>query len=131
MKKISVPFNGCLVSLEDNTVVISSLELAADFKSRFFGLMGRESLSYGEGLLLPDVSAIHMMFMRFAIDVVFLDRDSKVLQVDDNVSPWTGFAARYGAWAVLEISAGYANKCGIKKGMRLLWSESNGSEKDV
>jgi uncharacterized membrane protein (UPF0127 family) len=52
------------------------------------GLLGRRSLSAGEGLLLRPAAAIHTAFMRFAIDAVFLDREGVVLRVAHDLAPW-------------------------------------------
>jgi uncharacterized membrane protein (UPF0127 family) len=50
--------------------------LAETALTRMKGLLGRRSLPSGEGILLKPASSVHMAFMRFAIDAVFLDRDS-------------------------------------------------------
>jgi uncharacterized protein len=59
-----------------------------------------------------------MMFMRFAIDAVFLSPDGEVLKVSANVRPWRTAAAR-GAKAVIELPAGEADRRGIRAGTRL------------
>lgn len=75
--------------------------------TRLRGLLGRRRLGQDEGLLLRPVGAIHTLFMLFAIDVVFLDRDYTVLKVVENLRPWR-FAAARRAKAVLELPAGAA-----------------------
>ena len=59
-------------NLDRGTVVAERLEDGASFWAKFMGLMGRPSLQTGDGLWLPGENAIHMLFMRFAIDVLFL-----------------------------------------------------------
>jgi uncharacterized membrane protein (UPF0127 family) len=83
------------------------------------GLLGRRELPSGEGILLKPASSIHMAFMRFAIDAVFLDRELRVVKVAADVKPWRAAAAR-GAKSVLEIPAGEAARRGLKVGDRLL-----------
>ena len=56
------------------TVLASELETAASLWAKFMGLMGRPSLAAGAGLWLPASNGIHMMFMRFPIDAVFVRR---------------------------------------------------------
>jgi uncharacterized membrane protein (UPF0127 family) len=56
------------------TVLAPDVEVAASLWGKFKGLMGRASLARGSGLWLPDSNGIHMMFMRFPIDAVFLGR---------------------------------------------------------
>jgi uncharacterized protein len=82
------------------------------------GLLGRSGLETGEGILLQPASSVHTFFMRFAIDVVFLNRDGEVLKVAKGVPPWRTAAAR-GARAVVELGAGEAGRRGIRVGDRL------------
>ena len=79
------------------------------------GLLGRRALSQDEGLLLEPASTIHTWFMRFPIDVVFLDRELRVLRVAESVRPWR-FAAKRGAKSVLELAAGAAGRAGLRVG---------------
>src|SRR4051794_21262621 len=55
--------------------------LAQSHVTRARGLLGRSDLPRGEGMLFPRTSSIHMFFMRFPIDVVFADRDLRVLKI--------------------------------------------------
>lgn len=82
---------------------------------RMRGLLGRRSLAPGEGLLLKPASSVHTFFMRFAIDVVFLDRDLRVLSIAANVRPWRA-AGRSGARAALELPAGESERRGLRIG---------------
>ena len=82
------------------------------------GLLGRSGLSSGEGLLLRPAGSVHTAFMRFAIDVVFLDRDLRVVKVVPELVPWRTAACR-GSRAVLELPAGEANRCGLREGVSL------------
>ena len=79
------------------------------------GLLGRSSLGPGEGILLEPASSIHMFFMRFAIDAVFLDRELRVLRVVHGLRPWRLAACR-GSRSVLEIAAGEAARRGVREG---------------
>ena len=93
-------------------------EIAATPVRRMRGLLGRTGLGSGEGVLLKPASSVHTWFMRFSIDVVFLDRDMRVVKVAANVAPWRARACR-GAKAALELRAGESERCGIKPGERL------------
>ena len=99
-------------------VVCATCELADSLRRRFRGLMGRRALAPGHGLLLRPSGSIHTCFMRFPIDVVFLDRELAVLAVSPAVRPWRMRACR-GARAVLELPAGDAERAGIVPGDRL------------
>ena len=74
---------------------------------RLRGLLGRRALEPGDGLLLKPSNSIHMFFMRFAIDAVFLDADLRVVKVVRGLRPWRLAAAR-GAKVVVELAAGAA-----------------------
>ena len=86
---------------------------------RMKGLLGRRALPASEGLLLQPASAVHTCFMRFPIDVVFLDRDLRVLRVAENVRPWR-FASARGARSVLELPGGAARRNGLRAGQQLV-----------
>ena len=103
---------------DDGTVVCERCLLAETPFARMRGLLGRSGLSSGEGLLLRPAGSVHTAFMRFAIDVVFLDRDLRVLKVASDLAPWRTAACR-GARAALELPAGEANRQGLRPGISL------------
>jgi uncharacterized protein len=86
--------------------------------TRMRGLLGRRTLPAGEGILLRPASSIHMFFMAFAIDVVWLDRDLEVLGVTSELGPWRT-SCRRGAHAALELAAGECERRGLRPGDRL------------
>ncbi len=96
------------------TVLAERLEDGSSFWAKFMGLMGRSSLPRGDGLWLPGENGIHMLFMRFAIDVVFVsppagrrDGPRRVLSLHRAVPPWRGVVWRVGgAKGVLELPPG-------------------------
>jgi uncharacterized membrane protein (UPF0127 family) len=93
--------------------------LAETALTRMKGLLGRRARPSGEGILLRPASSVHMAFMRFAIDAVFLDRDLRVLKIAADLRPWRAAGAR-GSKSVLEILAGEAARCGLTVGDRLV-----------
>src|SRR5262245_24284602 len=101
---------------ETGRVVCSRCEIADTFWTRFLGLLGRKSLDEGEGILFRPSGSVHTMFMRFDIDVVFLDRDLRVLKVVRSLRPWRVAGAR-GAKAAVELGSGTAR---VAVGERLL-----------
>jgi uncharacterized protein len=82
------------------------------------GLLGRDRLEPGEGLLLRPASSIHTFFMRFPIDVVFLSDELEVVGIAAELRPWRT-ACRRGARAVLELSAGECARRGLSVGDRI------------
>ncbi len=83
--------------------------------TRMRGLLGRSGLGAGEGMLFPRTGSVHTMFMRFPIDVVFLDAELRVLSVREAVPAWRAVKER-GAKATLELAAGEAARAGISPG---------------
>lgn len=81
---------------------------AATFSSRLLGLIPRRSLGEEEALWLEPCAMIHMCFMSFPIDAVFLDRDLKVLRVLEHLGTWRFSPWVPGARGVLELPAGRA-----------------------
>ena len=90
--------------------------------TRMRGLLGRGGLESGEGLLLRPAGSVHMFFMRFPIDVVFLARDRTVVGVKHRLAPWRVAGARH-AVASLELPAGRAAEVGLEKGDILVFEE--------
>jgi uncharacterized membrane protein (UPF0127 family) len=97
-------------------VVCSHCELADTPLKRMRGLLGRSGLEPGEGMLFRPAGSIHMMFMRFPIDVLFCDRDLVVVGIEHDLKPWKT-AKRKGAKAVVELPVGGAE--GLAIGDRL------------
>lgn len=83
-------------------------ELAETFAARFLGLQGRKSLPEGAGLVLAPTSSIHMFFMRFAIDAVFIDETQRVTRVGRRLRPWTIGPFAPGSLYCVELPAGRA-----------------------
>jgi uncharacterized protein len=106
-----------------------AVEVADSWLSRLRGLIGRPSLAPGEGLYLSGTNGIHMLFMRFAIDCVFVRPAAdagadgsvhEVVAVRPDLRPWTGvvwFVRR--ASGAIELGAGSAARAGINVGDRL------------
>jgi uncharacterized membrane protein (UPF0127 family) len=101
---------------DDGTVVCAKCELAETFWPKFRGLMGRSSLPADEGILFRPAGSIHMFFMRFPIDVVFCDRELRVVKVVRGLKPWRTAAARR-AKVTIELAAGAA--AGLEPGDQL------------
>lgn len=89
-----------------NMQVSASAGRADTFSARLFGLIPRRGLGAEEGLWLEPCAMIHMCFMSFAIDAVFLDKELKVLRVIENFRPWRFSPWVPGARGVLELPAG-------------------------
>lgn len=114
--------NGLLaVTGDGGHIVCERCRAPGNAMGRMRGLLGRSELPLGEGLLLRRAPAIHTFFMRFAIDVVFVDREFVVIGIESEVPPWR-IVGRRRASAVLELPAGEAVRRGIRPGERLAFT---------
>ncbi len=91
---------------------------AASMWSRFIGLMGRRGLQQGEGLHIVPCSSVHMFCMRFALDLVYLDREGSAVKLVRALKPWRLSAAR-GAHSVLELPVGAIDVSATATGDRI------------
>jgi uncharacterized protein len=114
----------------EGDVVVERCLVADSAFSRTRGLLGRDQLPPGEGLLLRPAGSIHTAFMRFPIDAVFLDRDLTVLAIARELPAWRA-AGRRGARAVLELPAGECERRGIEVDDRLELQVQDGRKGDA
>ena len=92
-----------------------TIELAQDSRTRTRGLLGRDGLADGSVMVIAPCNAVHTFFMRFAIDVVFTDRQGRVLKLTRHLKPWrVGAALR--AFAALEFAEGSIDTGGVREG---------------
>jgi uncharacterized membrane protein (UPF0127 family) len=110
---------GSIVELRTPRGVRLDCRLADGFLSRFLGLMGRRELRNGAALLLVPGGSVHTFFVRFPLDVAFLDPEGTTLRVAPHVRPWRLARAPRGARFVLELGAGQAAASGLEEGARL------------
>jgi uncharacterized membrane protein (UPF0127 family) len=122
---------GTAHNLDRGTVLADQLETAGSLWAKFKGLMGRPALPAGEGLWLPASNGIHMMFMRFPIDAVFVTRADdagvrRVRSVHPSLAAWTGLVPLIrGADGVLELPVGTIAMSGTAVGDRVEIVESD------
>ena len=112
----------CRVLTVEGAVVCERCEIPESAFGRARGLLGRDGLEPGEGMLIDRAGSVHMLFMRFAIDVVFLSRDRTVVGVKRGLRPWRVAGAR-GAVASLELPEGRTAEVGVEKGDRLVFED--------
>jgi uncharacterized protein len=95
----------------------ATLELivARSFFDRLGGLIARPRLRDGQALVLAPCSSVHTCFMRYAIDVVFIDGEGRVLKLVERLEPWRAAGCRR-AHAAIELGAGQARVHGVVQG---------------
>lgn len=104
-----------LVNTRTGDAVATDLEVARSQWERMRGLLGRDGLDVGGGMRFDGTNSIHMMFMRFPIDVLYLDRNDRVVKVVHDLAPWR-FSAAWRAKATIELPAGTLRAHGIEVG---------------
>ena len=90
-----------------------SISKAVTFFQRTRGLLGRKKIKEGEGLYIPECRSIHTFFMRFTIDVVFINHDNRITRVVPGLVPFRIAFGPQNTAGVLELPAGTIkdNRC--------------------
>ena len=107
-----------------STVLATRLELAGSAKKRSKGLLGRNGLGDGEGLWIVPCESVHTFFMRFPIDLVYLDRKHKIKKVRSAVGAWR-MSVCLSAHSILELPAGTIRDTQSQRGDSLEFSSSS------
>ena len=95
-----------IVNQTRDTVLATTGRLADTFWLRLRGLLGRNSLKEGEGLVLVGEKSIHTLFMKFPIDVVYIDKNYQVIRIDENMIPYRLGPLITRSAYVLEVAVG-------------------------
>ena len=98
-----------VINSRNNAVLADKAKMADTFMSRLIGLLNRRSLDKGEALILKPSNSIHMLFMRFAIDVLFLDKDGKVVGLLHSFKPFRFSRIYFSACMTIELPANTLN----------------------
>jgi uncharacterized membrane protein (UPF0127 family) len=107
-----------VINSTTNTLVAEAIEEATGWWRSFRGLMLAKGLDDDRGLLIRPARGIHTHFMRFPIDLIFLDERHRVTKVRSEMPPWRVEPTR--AAAVIEVAAGLADAAGVEVGDQLL-----------
>jgi uncharacterized membrane protein (UPF0127 family) len=105
-----------------DTVLGEAVELADTSARRRTGLLKHERLEPGHGLWIVPCESVHTFFMKFAIDLVYVDRKHTVRKVRNAVPPWR-LSACLTAHSILELPAGTAQQTGTQPGDKLVFEK--------
>lgn len=108
-----------LINTKNDRLLADRITVASKFLSRLRGLMGKPGLEKGEALIILPCKSVHTFFMRFDIDVVFLDRDCVVLHTIENMKPyrWSSFISK--SYMVVEMPAGVLSATSTRVGDKI------------
>ncbi|MDP3042652.1 MAG: DUF192 domain-containing protein [Candidatus Omnitrophota bacterium] len=95
-----------IINQSNSAVLADRARVADTFYKRLVGLLNRNSLEKGEALILKPCSSIHTLFMRFPIDVLFLDKNGKVIGLLSVFRPFRFSPVYFGASLAIELLAG-------------------------
>jgi hypothetical protein len=111
-------------NLTRGTSVAQRCRVAGSLRDRTIGLLATPGLAAGEGLLIERTQSIHMFFMRYAIDVAFMDRDARVTRTVAALRPWRVVWWARGARDCLELPVGALAASGTAAGDQLVVRDS-------
>lgn len=98
-------------------------QAATNFWTRGKGLIGSPPLGEGEGLLIQPCNSVHCFFMSFPIDVLYVDKEFRVVDMDHTMRPWQMGKIRWKSHAVIELPAGTLQRTGTAVGDQLVVEE--------
>jgi uncharacterized membrane protein (UPF0127 family) len=99
-----------------NRILVGNLTVADSFLTRLKGLLGKSSLGINDGLLLKQCKGVHTFGMKFSIDVIFLNRDNRIVEIIHNLKPNRITPIYSAADSVLELPAHKVSDAGLSKG---------------
>src|SRR5688572_22343792 len=108
-----------IVRVENTTkgsLVAERVRVASSIRDRTVGLLGSSGLDDDEGLWIERSPSIHMFFMRFAIDAVFVNASGRVTKVVPDLRPWRAVWWAPGARDCLELPVGAAARSDTQPG---------------
>jgi hypothetical protein len=111
-------------NLTRNTVLATCMEVADTAAKRNQGLLGRERLAPGEGLWIRPCEAVHTFWMRFPIDLVYLDRKMRIRKLVSALPPWR-LSACLLAHSILELPSGTIRETRTQKSDTLDFSPAS------
>jgi hypothetical protein len=113
-----------VTNLTRGTVLATRMEVARTGPKRNKGLLGRDGLAPGEGLWIVPCESVHTFFMRFPIDLVYLDREKRVKKVRSDVGSWR-LSACFSAHSILELPSGTVRATQTQRGDALEFSPAD------
>ena len=108
-----------IINPDTKAIIAEHAELADNVFSRMKGLLFRDSLDTSAALIIKPASSLHTFFMRFSIDIIFLDKQGKILKLSRNVPPSKFVLSVFGAKCAVEFPTGTIDKFSLSIGGQL------------
>jgi uncharacterized membrane protein (UPF0127 family) len=117
-----------VTNTDRGTMLGEAIEVAVTAAQRVKGLLGRECLADGQGLLFKGTSSLHTFFMQFPIDILYIDKQGEVLKTARNVKPFKVVMAPWRAHYALELPVGAIANSSTRVGDHVRFDEEEGIE---
>ncbi|MEK7216200.1 MAG: DUF192 domain-containing protein [Chloroflexota bacterium] len=117
--------SGSLRNLRTGALLAERLIVASTFLEKGWGLLGRASLPWGEGLLIGPCNSIHSFFMRFRFDAVFVDRDWRVVHLVRGMRPFRASRVVWRAHRIVELPEGVIDATATAVGDNLAFTQAD------
>ncbi len=101
-------------------ILLSQVYLTETATERMTGLLGTKMLDQNSGLLIHPCNSVHTLFMKYSIDVIYLDKNNVIKKIVCHLKPWN-FSWCFKSKTTLELAAGAAKKLNLKTGQKLIW----------
>ena len=105
-----------IINLTKNQILVDEVLLSASFLKRLKGLLGYRSIGKNQAMILRPANSVHTCFMRFPIDVLFVDRNNIVLKAVSNMRPFRATGIYFKSAIVIELHAGIINSTQTAEG---------------
>ncbi len=104
-----------IIEKNKRNIISQTAQVADNFFKRLIGLMFKKSIDPDYGLIFYEVNSIHTFFMRFPIDIVFLDKNNQIIRICQALRPWRMVFCRHGK-TTIELPAHKASENSLKTG---------------
>jgi len=112
-----------IINFSKQKTICKNAALADTAISRMVGLLGRKTIAPDEGLIITHCRSIHMFFMKFAIDVIFTDKNNKVLGLVKNIKPFCMSPYFFKARNAIELFPGTIEKTTTAIGDKIIFED--------
>jgi len=120
-----------LINCNQNTMLADKVTVVETFPGRLKGLLGKKRLAKDEAMILKPCKQVHTLFMKFPIDVVFLDEQYRVVHIEENLKSFSISPYVENAKCAVELPAGKVKETGLGMNDRLLLKNNSRKEKGV
>jgi len=105
-----------VINITKEKVLAENLFIADTPLKRAIGLLGRKEFKGGQALLIKPCQQIHTFFMHFSIDVLFLDKENRIIEIIKNFKPWRISKIYFKARSCLELPTGLIDSTSSQRG---------------